>query len=59
MSKFKNIVITPKMLEELKRTALIESVGSSMRLSGSKITNEEVEQLLLKFKKRRLDIEEK
>ncbi len=40
------MLLDPKILETLKRKALIESVGASVRLSGSTVTNEEVEQIL-------------
>ena len=42
----KNIDISPERLVELRRKVLIESTGSSLRLSGSKVTNEQVEQIL-------------
>lgn len=38
--------------KEQKRKTLIESTGASMRLSGSKITNEEVEKIIDSEKKR-------
>ena len=38
--------ISPERLAELRRKALIESTGSSIRLSGSKVINEQVEQIL-------------
>lgn len=38
--------ISPERLTELRRKTLIESTGSSLRLSGSKVTNEQVEQIL-------------
>ncbi len=38
--------------KEQKRKTLIESTGASMRLSGSKITNEEVEKIIDSNKKR-------
>lgn len=37
-------------LKELKRIATIESIGSSTRIEGSKMTNEEVEELLNNLK---------
>jgi len=50
MTKFKrmekNLGISPERLVELRRKTLIESTGSSLRLSGSKVTNEQVEQIL-------------
>ena len=42
----KNIGISQERLAELRRKTLIESTGSSLRLSGSKVTNEQVEQIL-------------
>lgn len=41
-----SIGISPERLAELRRRTLIESTGSSLRLSGSKVTNEQVEQIL-------------
>ncbi len=43
--------ISPERLEELKRATLIASTGSSLRLSGSKVTNEQVEQILNEISK--------
>lgn len=42
--------ITPELLKRLKYIATIQSIGSSMRLAGSKISDEEVEKILLKTK---------
>lgn len=42
----KKIGISSEHLAELQRKTLIESTGSSLRLSGSKVTNEQVEQIL-------------
>lgn len=42
----KQIGISPERLAELRRATLIASTGSSLRLSGSKVTNEQVEQIL-------------
>lgn len=42
----KNIGISSEHLMELRRATLIASTGSSLRLSGSKVTNEQVEQIL-------------
>ena len=42
----KNLGISPQRLAELQRATLIASTGSSLRLSGSKVTNEQVEQIL-------------
>ena len=38
--------ISLKRLAELRRATLIISTGASMRLVGSKVTNEEVDQIL-------------
>jgi len=38
--------ISEQRLAELRRTTLIASTASSMRLAGSKVTNEEVEQII-------------
>ena len=49
MAKAKNTKdfwISPERLAEIQRRVLIESTGSSLRLSGSKVTNEQVEQIL-------------
>jgi hypothetical protein len=43
----RNISISPERLAELRRATLIASTGSSLRLSGSKVTNEQVEQILI------------
>jgi hypothetical protein len=42
----KNIGISLERLAELRRVTLITSTGSSLRLSGSKVTDEQVEQIL-------------
>lgn len=42
----KQFSISLERLAELRRKTLIESTGSSLRLSGSKVTNEQVEQIL-------------
>lgn len=42
----KHLGITPEPLAELRRVTLISSTGSSLRISGSKVTNELVEQIL-------------
>ena len=41
--------LTPEFLEKLRRIATIESIGSSTRLAGSKLSNEEVEKVLLRL----------
>ncbi len=38
--------ISPDRLVELRRATLIASTGSSLRLSGSKVTDEQVKQIL-------------
>lgn len=42
----KNIRIRPSILEEAKRRTLIESTASSLRLSGIRISNKNVEQII-------------
>jgi len=42
----KNLGISPERLAELQRATLITSTGASVRLAGSKVTNEQVEQIL-------------
>lgn len=42
----KNIGISPERLAELRRATLIASTGASVRLSGSKVTDKEVEQIV-------------
>jgi len=42
----KNLGISPGRLAELRRATLITSTGSSLRLSGSKVTNDQVEQIM-------------
>ena len=42
----KSLGISPERLAELCRATLIASTGSSLHLSGSKVTNEQVEQIL-------------
>ena len=43
----KQFGISPERLAEIQRRVLIESTGSSLRLSGSKVTNEQVEQIMM------------
>ncbi|MEK7116715.1 MAG: hypothetical protein AAB837_00945 [Patescibacteria group bacterium] len=38
--------ISPERLAELRRATLVASTGSSLRLPGSKVTNDQVEQIL-------------
>ena len=38
--------ISLERLAELRRITLIASTGSSLQLSGSKVTNEQVEQIM-------------
>lgn len=47
----KHPATSSKCLAELRRATLIASTGSSLRLSGSKVTNEQVEQILNKLSK--------
>jgi|GEM_PF-1032828 len=42
----KQFGISPERLAEIRHKVLIECTGSSLRLSGSKVTNEQVEQIL-------------
>lgn len=42
----KNLSISPERLAELRRATLVTSAGSSLRLSGSKVTDEQVVQIL-------------
>lgn len=42
----KQFGISPERLAELRRTTLTTSTGSSLRLAGSKVTNEQVEQIM-------------
>lgn len=44
--------LTPEKLNSLKKVATIESVGSSTRIEGAKLSDKEVEILLSKIKKR-------
>lgn len=50
MTKFKqikkNVGISSERLAELRRVTLIASTSSSLRLSGSKVTNRQVEQII-------------
>lgn len=39
--------ILPKRMAEFRHATLIASTGSSLRLSGSKVTNEQVEQIII------------
>ena len=38
--------ITPERLESLRRVATIESIGSSTRIEGAKLTDGQIESLL-------------
>src|SRR6185436_1994677 len=38
--------LTPERLQQLKKIATIESIGSSTRIEGSRLSDHEVEQLL-------------
>lgn len=46
-----NLDISLERLAELRRATLIASTGSSLRLSGSKVTNKQVEQILNQISK--------
>ena len=46
-----NFSISLKRLEEIKRATLIASAGASVRLAGSKVTNEQVEKIMNAFSK--------
>ena len=46
-----NTGISPERLAEFKHAALIASTSSSLRLSGSKVTNEQVKQILNEISK--------
>lgn len=50
-TKNKNINngLTPAYLDMLRRKCLVESTGASLRLSGRKITDEQVEEILKKM----------
>jgi len=41
--------LAPERLQALRRVATIESIGSSTRIEGSKLTDRQVEQLLTKL----------
>lgn len=47
----KNLGISPERLAELCRATLIASTVSSLHLSGSKVTNEQVEQIINEISK--------
>ncbi|MDR3418865.1 MAG: Fic family protein [Nevskia sp.] len=47
--------LAPERLNALRRIATIESIGSSTRIEGSKLTDREVEHLLGKLKIKRFD----
>lgn len=47
--------LAPERLSALRRVATIESIGSSTRIEGSKLTDREVEQLLAKLEIKRFD----
>ena len=47
--------LAPERLTALRRVATIESIGSSTRIEGSKLTNREVEQLLSNLEVKSLD----
>jgi Fic family protein len=43
----------PEQLKKLKKISMIESIGSSNRLAGNKLSNKEVEQLISRIEKRK------
>ena len=43
----KHVSISPERLAELRRRVLMESTGSSLRLSGSKVTDKQVGQIMM------------
>ncbi len=45
----KQFYISAERLAELQRATIIASTGSTLRLSGSKVTNEQVEEILRKL----------
>lgn len=47
--------LAPERLSALRRIATIESIGSSTRIEGSKLTDREVEQLLANLEIKRFD----
>lgn len=47
--------LAPKRLNALRHVATIESIGSSTRIEGSKLTDREVEQLLSKLEIKKFD----
>ena len=47
--------LAPERLSALRRVATIESIGSSTRIEGSKLTDREVEQLLANLEVKRFD----
>lgn len=47
--------LAPERLQALRRVATIESIGSSTRIEGSKLTDREVEQLLGKLEIKKFD----
>ena len=47
--------LAPERLSALRRVATIESIGSSTRIEGSKLTDREVEQLLANLEIKRFD----
>src|SRR3954471_717102 len=47
--------IAPEQLNSLKRVATIESIGSSTRIEGSKLNDQEVEALLANLEVRKFE----
>jgi len=48
-------VLAPERLRALRRVATVESIGSSTRIEGSKLTDREVDELLGKLEVRKFD----
>ncbi len=49
--KITNNGLSPAYLDVLRKKCLIESTGSSLRLSGRNIANEQVEEILRKMER--------
>ena len=47
----KYLSISPERLPELQRATIIASTGASVRLTGSKVTDKEVERIVNVFSK--------
>ncbi|MFA7422052.1 MAG: hypothetical protein WCZ90_20375 [Melioribacteraceae bacterium] len=53
-NKSTNNGLNPAYLDVLRRKCLIESTGASLRLSGRKISDEQVEEILRKMEEKRM-----